>query len=180
MQKFNQFIGHNRTAMSLLLALIFLWLAKPTVTFILWGIPLIIFGEFIRTWSAGCINKEYEHLTIEGPYAYTRNPLYVGNFLLGIGFVIMGHHWIPFVLFLIFFFLIYRSTILDEENTLSRVFGQSFTDYKKRVPRFIPLIIPLSSPKFIFYWGRVFRHREHKAWLGIAAVLIFIIIKSII
>lgn len=179
MQKLNQLIGHYRTFISLLIALVFLWLAKPTITSILWGIPFIILGEFIRTWASGCINKEYEQLTTWGPYAHTRNPLYVGNFLLGLGFVIIGNQWIAVLLFIFLFFFIYRSTILDEEKTLLKVFGQTFIDYKKSVPRFIPRLLLKKNPPHPFYWERVFRHREYNAWMGIIGVLIVIMIKAV-
>jgi protein-S-isoprenylcysteine O-methyltransferase Ste14 len=177
MQKFNQLIGHYRTLLSLFLAFIFFWLARPTLTSILWGVPFILLGEIIRTWASGCINKEYEQLTTWGPYAHTRNPLYVGNLFLGTGFVIMANQWIPVVLFILFFSLIYRSTIFDEENTLLKVFGQTFRDYKNRVPRFFPTIRADKNSKYEFYWERVFKHREYNAWLGIVIGIIIIFFK---
>ncbi|MHB8482357.1 MAG: methyltransferase family protein [Nitrospiria bacterium] len=178
MQKFNQLIGHYRTFISLLLAIVILVFAKPTLYSIAWGLPFIIMGEFIRTWSAGCINKEYEQLTTWGPYAYTRNPLYIGNFLLGLGFVMMGNQWITIVLFLVIFFLIYRATIMDEEKSLFKVFGESFSEYKKSVPRFFPRFSSHTNEKQNFYWKRVIKHREYKAWMGILGILFFIFIKS--
>ncbi|MBI1819807.1 MAG: isoprenylcysteine carboxylmethyltransferase family protein [Nitrospirae bacterium] len=177
MQKFNQLVGHYRTFISLIIGVVFLWVARPDLNSLILGVPFILLGELIRTWAAGCINKEYEQLTTVGPYAYTRNPLYVGNFLLGLGFVIIGKQWIAAVLFLFLFFVIYRSTILDEEKTLLRVFGQTFNDYQKNVPRFIPRWPLQKIQPHPFYWERVFRHREYNAWMGIIGVLAVFIIK---
>jgi protein-S-isoprenylcysteine O-methyltransferase Ste14 len=179
MQKLNQLIGHYRTFISLLLALAILAVAKPTLFSIAWGLPFIVIGEFIRTWSAGCINKEYEKLTTWGPYAYTRNPLYIGNFLLGLGFVIIGNQWITVVVFVIVFFFIYRATIMDEEKTLLKVFGETFTEYKKEVPMFFPRVSPITKEKQNFNWKRVMKHREYNAWMGIGAALILFWIKIV-
>jgi protein-S-isoprenylcysteine O-methyltransferase Ste14 len=179
MQKLNQLIGHYRTFISLLLALVILALAKPTLYSIAWGLPFIIIGELIRTWSAGCINKEYEKLTTWGPYAYTRNPLYIGNFLLGLGFVIMGNQWIAIVVFVIVFIVIYSGTILDEENTLLNVFGETFKEYKKEVPRFFPRFSPYIKEKQNFDWKRVMKHREYNAWMGIGVVIVIFWVKLV-
>jgi len=177
MQRINQLIGHYRTFISLLLALVILALAKPTLSSIAWGLPFVIIGELIRTWSAGSINKEYEKLTTWGPYSYTRNPLYIGNFLLGLGFVFMGNQWVTILIFFIVFFLIYRATILDEEKTLIKVFGATFTEYKREVPRFFPRFSPYRKGEQNFDWKRVVKHREYNAWMGILAVLVLFCIK---
>ena len=177
MQRINQLIGHYRTFISLILGLVILALAKPSVRSIEWGLPFILIGELVRTWSAGCINKEYEQLTTWGPYAYTRNPLYVGNFLLGLGFVMMGNQWILIALFVFLFLFVYRSTILDEENTLYKVFGETFIQYKTAVPRFIPLLTPSKNTHYTFTWKRVFKHREFNAWIGILTGILIMALK---
>ncbi len=179
MQKFNQLIGHYRTFVSLIIGVVFLWVAKPDLNSLIRGIPFILLGELIRTWAAGSINKEYEKLTIWGPYAYTRNPLYVGSFLLGFGFVIMANQWVLLLIFLFLFLFVYRSTILDEENTLSRVFGEAFAEYKRKVPRFIPRLSPRPNVAPNFSWKRVLKHREYNAWLGITIGIMCILFKVI-
>jgi protein-S-isoprenylcysteine O-methyltransferase Ste14 len=180
MKEFNRWIGHNRTFISLVLALAVLLMSRPTPVSVSWGFPLILVGELIRTWAAGCINKEYEELTTWGPYAITRNPLYIGNFLLGLGFVIMGNVAFMILLFAVLFFMIYRATIFDEEQTLLSVFGDSFRRYQAEVPRFFPKLHIPDKPLERFDWKKVMKHREYKAWIGIVIILGFLWLKLII
>jgi protein-S-isoprenylcysteine O-methyltransferase Ste14 len=181
MQKIDQLVGHYRTFLSFILSLLFLWFAKPTFNSILWGLPIVILGEVIRIWASGYLNKDTrEYVTVFGPYGYTRNPLYVGNFFLGLGFVAMSHHWVVIIIFLILFFLIYRSTILDEEKLLTNMFGSAYTAYRKKVPRFFPRwpsSFPSQDKNVIFLWKQVFR-REYRAWMGIIVVLFLLIVRA--
>jgi hypothetical protein len=83
--------------------LFFFLAARPTLLSICIALPIVFAGEVIRTWASGCIVKN-DTLTIAGPYGLTRNPLYLGNFFLGLGFVIMsGVIFLPFVFIPLFF-----------------------------------------------------------------------------
>ncbi|HXN06801.1 MAG TPA: isoprenylcysteine carboxylmethyltransferase family protein [Nitrospiria bacterium] len=181
MESFNKLAGHYRTFVSLCLALLFLYLARPNTASIILGLVLVIAGELIRAWASGFLNKDtHEYVTVFGPYAYSRNPLYLGNFLLGLGFICMGNYWAAIVLFLILFFIIYRATILDEEKLLTRMFGNPYIEYRRSVPRFFPHLKPAgisSNIKVLFSWKQVCR-REYKAWTGIVIVLAFLIYRA--
>ena len=83
-----------------------------------WGVPLVILGELIRILASGYLEKKGTKLATAGPFAYVRNPLYVGNFFLGLGFVVMSHNLINVAIFLSGFFLLYRGTIRNEEARL--------------------------------------------------------------
>ncbi|HZD05008.1 MAG TPA: methyltransferase, partial [Longimicrobiales bacterium] len=93
-----------------LLVIPFLWLARPTPALLATGAGLAAVGLAVRAWAAGFIHKERE-LTTAGPYAYTRNPLYLGSFLVGIGVTVAGGRWLFVVFFLVFFVLVYGRTI---------------------------------------------------------------------
>lgn len=181
MDRFNKLVGHYRTFVSLCLALIFLFLARPNMMSIGIGLVLVILGELIRAWASGFLNKDtHEYVTVFGPYAYSRNPLYLGNFFLGLGFICMGNYWAAIVLFLILFFIIYRSTILDEEKLLTRMFGNPYIEYRQKVPRFFPRLNPSKTSSNVnvpFSWRQVFR-REYKAWIGIVITLVFLIYRA--
>ncbi|MBI5096501.1 MAG: isoprenylcysteine carboxylmethyltransferase family protein [Nitrospirae bacterium] len=132
----------------------------------------------IRTWASGFIKKDKE-LAQEGPYALTRNPLYLGNFLIGLGFSIMACIPILLTLFLLAFSLIYIFTIRNEEKSLSAKFGDTYSAYKSRVPVFFPLRIIPDQRDFSlnFDWQLIWKHREHHTWLGIFGCLIIFILK---
>ena len=184
MEKINKWVGHYRTFLSLCLGVAFLVFSKPTELLILWGLPVVLIGECIRIWASGYLNKDTsEYVTVFGPYVYTRNPLYVGNFFLGLGFILMAGQPLILLLFLILFFLIYYSTILDEEALMARLFGDAYLAYKSQVPRFFPTWNArrraelISKKKIGFHWGQVVR-REYKTWLGILAVFIFLLVRT--
>lgn len=172
----NRIIINNRITLSFVLGALFLYLATPRVKTVLIGTPFILLGEFIRTWASGYIKKNKE-LAHEGPYAHTRNPLYLGNFFIGIGFTLMANNILLWILFLITFYLIYSLTIQREEKRLLENFGEAFLVYKKRVPAFFPLHINPANPGVHFDWRMVVSHKEHQTWLGIIGCLIIFILK---
>lgn len=185
-------IGRNRIILSIITGSIFLYLATPTRTAILTGVPFILLGETIRTWASGFIKKDRE-LAQGGPYALTRNPLYLGNFLIGVGFSLMANNPALLILFLTVFAVIYGFTIKNEERSLLNKFGDSYLAYKSRVPVFFPVrIIPLYPPfkkgdkggfacwrnfSLNFDWQLIWKHREHHTWLGITGCLMVFIVK---
>src|SRR3990172_10584559 len=128
-------IVHNRIILSIIIGSIFLYLATPTRTAILTGIPFILLGETVRTWASGFIKKNRE-LAQGGPYALTRNPLYLGNFLIGAGFSIMANNLLLLFLFLKIFTLVYIIIIKNEEKSLLEKFGDTYLTYKNKVPVF--------------------------------------------
>lgn len=185
-------IRRNRIILSIVIGSIFLYLATPTRTAILTGVPFILLGETVRTWASGFIKKDRE-LAQGGPYALTRNPLYLGNFLIGVGFSIMANNLTLLSVFLMAFSLVYAITIINEEKSLSAKFGDAYIAYKNRVPVFFPVrIIPLYPPfkkgdiggfacwrdfSLNFDWRLVKKHREHHTWFGILGCLAIFILK---
>ena len=123
---------------------LYLYFARPTVTLMIAGLVVALAGVLVRGWAAGSIRKN-RVLTTHGPYAFTRNPLYFGSFLIGIGFgIASGELWI-LAMFLVFFLVIYGRTMRKEERRLTELFGQEFDLYARAVPRFLPWRIPAWS-----------------------------------
>ncbi len=120
---------------------LYLYFARPTIPLMMAGLVVALVGVLIRGWAAGSIRKN-RVLTTHGPYAFTRNPLYFGSFLIGIGFGIASGQPLILALFLIFFLVIYGRTMGKEEVRLSGLFGDEFTRYASAVPRFLPWRIP--------------------------------------
>lgn len=124
-----------------LLLIPFLILARPTPRLLVGGGILALLGAGIRAWAAGCIRKDRE-LATTGPYAHTRNPLYLGSLLIGTGVTLAGGRWIFVVLFLLFFLVVYRRTILDEKKGLEEEFGDTYRRYREAVPALLPRFTP--------------------------------------
>ena len=122
-------------------------LAKPYFMGIVIGIILISLGEGIRIWAAGHLQKN-ESLTVTGPYAYVKNPLYIGSILITIGFCILADN-IYFLaaatLAFCFHYIPYKKRV--EGDRLRKIFGSQFEDYDQKVPDYIPRRTPYSTQK---------------------------------
>lgn len=140
-----------------------------------WGTVLILIGELIRFWALGFVEKKGKKLALSGPYAFVRNPLYVGNFFLGLGVAVIVSNWIVLVLFLAGFFGIYTGTIRGEEKHLREMFGKPYEDYCKNVPSFLPRLTPYETPdQDVFLWSRIVKHHEYITAAGILLMLMMI------
>jgi protein-S-isoprenylcysteine O-methyltransferase Ste14 len=166
-----------RLPLSAAAAVAALALARPTWSAIAAGLPLIALGAAVRTWSSGYIRKN-KALATDGPYAYTRNPLYLGSFLIGLGFVVSSASALVAGLFGVGFAVIYAGVIRAEEDYLVRTFGSAFGEYVQRVPRFVPRLTAAPYGRGEFDWQLVFKHREYQAWLGIAGALAILAVKA--
>ncbi len=171
------FVGYHRIILSAMVGVLLYVFARPTVWTIIAGCPIILIGEGIRTWSSGYITKN-QMLVQDGPYAFVRHPLYLGNFVIGLGFAVMGAKVSLVVLYLIAFTIIYFSTITEEEEYLRDRFGHEFSEYARQVPRFIPLPAGTMNGQTKFQWERVMGHREYKTWLAIGIFLVLMFFKS--
>lgn len=137
-----------------------------------WGVILMLIGEAIRFSALGFVEKKGKKLAMSGPYAFVRNPLYVGNFFLGLGLVVIVANWFFIAIFLVGFPIIYLKTIHNEEKDLRELFGASYENYYKNVPRIFPRFIPYQSQEpCSFNWKRIWRHHEYVTVLGIALLL---------
>jgi protein-S-isoprenylcysteine O-methyltransferase Ste14 len=122
-------------------------IGKPEILKYIIGLILIFTGGVIRTWASGYILKS-EKLATSGPYAYCRNPLYFGSFLIGIGFCFTANILLMLPILIVLYFVFYYPTILQEENFLRQKFNKDYIGYCKDVPRFIPNFIKRSNKNF--------------------------------
>lgn len=154
-----------------LIVIPFLWLSRPSATTLVVGCALAAVGLFIRGWSAGTIHKDQE-LTVSGPYAFTRNPLYLGSFFIGLGVSIAGGHWIWPTVFLLFFATVYTRTMTGEARHLGELFPERYAEYVDEVPAFLPRLTPYrprDGRTAGFRWAQYARNREWEASLGALA-----------
>ena len=150
-----------------------LWRKAPQPTAIAWSLLLVVPGLWLRGYASGYVKKNRE-LTQTGPYAYTRNPLYVGSILIAGGFAIALLSWPVAAMLAAMFLIIYVPVIASEERFLRATFP-NFEAYCRRVPRLIPRLTPampaigqteVSAGKFSL--DLYLRHREYNAAIGAA------------
>jgi protein-S-isoprenylcysteine O-methyltransferase Ste14 len=166
-----------RVPLGFAFALFYFWLAKPTWQSLALGTTLILPGLLIRALASGHVRKN-EALATSGPYAYTRNPLYLGSLLIGVGFAIAARSWWVGALLIVMFFAIYMPVIRGEEKFLREKFPD-FDDYARRVPRMFPRLTPSSSFGVSggFSIDLYLKHREWNALLGAVAIVAVLILK---
>lgn len=146
-------------------ALACLFLASPTPHSLALGVGIAALGLVLRGAAAGHLQK-HERLASSGPYAYTRNPLYLGSAVLAAGFLLAGRSWVAAVITTAYFALFYPAVMRREKQELRLLYGPAFDDYAKRVPLFWPRLAPGVSTPVEFSWGLYRRNREYQAALG--------------
>jgi protein-S-isoprenylcysteine O-methyltransferase Ste14 len=154
-----------------------LWRRAPQPAAVAWSLALVLPGLWLRGYAAGYVKKNRE-LTRTGPYAYTRNPLYLGSILMAAGFALALRSWPVAVVLALGFLVIYVPVIASEERFLRAAFPD-FADYCLRVPRIIPRLTPArpagaeSPPDGApdagsFSLALYLKHREYNAAIGVA------------
>lgn len=142
------------------------------------GLWFIIPGVLLRLLSNAYAVKT-EKLTTCGPYAYLRNPLYLGTIMIFLGFIVLLHIYLAGLATLIVFSFAYRRTIRREESQLEQIYGQAYRDYKKNVPSFLPRLTPyLSGEKWGFSFERLRRSKEHKVFVWLFVVIVLLHVRS--
>ena len=159
--------------------LLYFWLAHPSAAWLAVGILLGAFGIVIRALAAGYLRKNKE-LATEGPYAWTRNPLYFGSAWIAAGLAAAAHSWPAALVVFVYFLAFYPATMRSEESALAAQYGDAFRAYAARVPRFWPRR-PRAGARAEgnFSWGVYRRNREFNAALGMVLVVLFLAMKMI-
>lgn len=168
-----------RLPLGFLLGALYLAFARPTAGSLLFGAAIAFAGLVVRGWAAGHIVKN-DRLAVTGPYAHTRNPLYLGSFLIAAGFAIAAH-WSLLLLVIVFFALVYAPTMASEQVYVRDRFPDDYAAYEQNVPSFFPRPLPwrttegASSPG----WSAALymRHREWQALLVYVLALCWLAIR---
>src|SRR6187455_1835459 len=132
-----RFLQRVRIPLGFLFAIVFVIFARPTAMTLIIGAAVAAIGVAIRAWASGHIRKA-KVLATTGPYAYTRNPLYVGSFIMGIGFPVAAGVWWLALIFSALFIGIYLPVMKVEADDMHSIFGDEFARYEADVPLFIP------------------------------------------
>jgi protein-S-isoprenylcysteine O-methyltransferase Ste14 len=173
-----------RVPLGFVFAGVFLWRAQPTWKTMLLSLLLVVPGLWLRAYAAGYVRKNAE-LTFTGPYAYTRNPLYLGSMMIAFGFAAAAASWVILVALAVLFAAIYVPTILSEEAYLREHFA-GFDAYAAKVPRLLPRLTPASFPANENASGGRFsgeqwqHHREYNALMGAGAIYLALAVRLVL
>jgi protein-S-isoprenylcysteine O-methyltransferase Ste14 len=154
-------LARARVPLGFLFGIVVLWLATPTPTLLLIGLPIALIGEALRVWAAGHLEKSRE-VTQSGPYHLFRHPLYVGSSLMGIGLTIAAGSLAVTLLVLIYLVSTLGAAVRTEEAFLRSRFGDDYDAYKSG--RAAPAAMRTFSIE------RAVRNREYRAVIGMILV----------
>lgn len=170
--------GRLRLPLGFALGAVYLLAARPTPRRLAVGVSLALLGILLRAWAAGHISKNRK-LATSGPYAYTRNPLYLGSFVIALGFA-LAWSWGALLLVAALFLVVYLPVMQHEAVTLASLFPDEYRDYAANVPVFLPRLTPWRSAaarpepfKFELYM----RHGEWKAAVGYAVAVLWLVYR---
>jgi len=166
-----------RVPLGFAFAILYVWLAKPTLKFLLIGLVVAVPGILLRALASGHVRKN-EALATSGPYAYTRNPLYLGSLIIAAGFALAARNWWIAAAMVVFFVAVYVPVIRGEEKYLRNQFPE-FEKYSHEVPRLLPRLSAGDNGKSSFSWELYRKHREYNAVLGALGITAVLIIKLI-
>ena len=166
--------------MGFVFAAVFLWLARPNWRTMLASLVLVVPGLWLRGYASGYVRKNSE-LTTTGPYAYTRNPLYLGSMLIAFGFAAASGSWIVFIALAVLFAAIYIPTIQSEEEYLRGKFA-GFDVYARSVPRLLPRLMGGGGGgEAGSFSGALYRHhREYNSAMGAGAIYLALAIELLL
>jgi protein-S-isoprenylcysteine O-methyltransferase Ste14 len=149
-------------------------LARPHPRSLLLGLPLALLGEALRLWASGHIEKT-KALATGGPYAHTRNPLYVGSLLMAFGVAVASASPWAALAVAAYFLAFYPTVVQEEAAFLAGKFGDAYTAWAAAVPLFLPRLTPAGPRASRFDWARVRQNREGRtaAAVPLLAALLF-------
>jgi protein-S-isoprenylcysteine O-methyltransferase Ste14 len=161
------------------LAIVVLAVARPTPKSVAIGAAFGAIGLWVRGLAAGHLHKQ-EMLTMTGPYAYTRNPLYLGSAILAVSVAVATWSWISAAILCGYFALFYSIVMRREEGELRAQFGAAFDEYAQAVPLFFPRLTRTKTgaggATASFSSARYKKNREYRAVVGFLLLLVLLIV----
>jgi protein-S-isoprenylcysteine O-methyltransferase Ste14 len=165
-----------RVAAGWALGILVFVLARPTLRSFLLGLPLALLGEIVRLWASGHIEKT-KSLATGGPYAHSRNPLYLGSLLIAAGVAVASANPLVVIAVAAYFLAFYPSVMREEARFLEARFEGEYASWAASVPPFRPRLTPAGPRASRFDWSRVRANREWRtaAALPLVAALLYLL-----
>ncbi|MBZ5579131.1 MAG: isoprenylcysteine carboxylmethyltransferase family protein [Acidobacteriia bacterium] len=169
-------VARLRVPSGFLLVAAFAWFSQPSPASLAVGLPVGLLGLVLRAWAAGCLAKN-QQLATSGPYAYTRNPLYLGTLLVAAGLAVASRSAGLGLLFAAVFGLVYLPVIQLEEQHLRSLFPV-YPEYAARVPALWPRWSG-GSAGGSFRWALYVKNQEYQAGAGLAVGVALLVWKAL-
>jgi len=161
------------------LAIAVLWFARPSLLSVLSGVLMGLFGLWLRAYAAGFLHKQ-EVLTVTGPYAYTRNPLYLGSAILALSAAIAMRSWISASILCVYFAIVYSIVMRREEMELHLRHGAAFEEYSRAVPLFLPRLTAVKLPGDAAASFSLAQYKKNHEWQAAVGFLFLLAVLFVI
>ena len=179
-EKLSETLYRWRVRAGTLSLIVILAFASPSARSLVAGGLVALAGLAVRAWAAGHLRKEKE-LTVSGPYQYTRNPLYLGNLIIGAGVGIAARSLPVAGILVVYFLLFYPVIIMKEKDRMSRLFPDAYRTYRAFVPLFVPRIgKPAGGGNGAFHWSIYRKNREFRALTGTLAFWLLLVLRMLV
>jgi protein-S-isoprenylcysteine O-methyltransferase Ste14 len=160
-----------RVPIGFVTAILFVFFSRPGWMSLAAGVPIALFGAGIRAWASGHLRKNAE-LAVSGPYAFTRNPLYFGSFVMAAGCAVCGGSLWLSAWMMSLFLVVYVPVMQAEAAHMRRLFAGDYESWAANVPLFIPRVTPYRNGLTRRFDPRQYlRHREYRAAIGLVIVI---------
>lgn len=172
MAEFSRWATRARVPLHFLLAALLVWLARPTPKLFAAGSVLVLLGLLVRAWAAGHLRRD-KPLTVSGPYAYVRHPLYLGSALVLAGFALASGEALVAIAAAAYFLVLFVPVLGREDKERGRL-SELHAAYAAQVPTFLPRLSPangLDGSERRFQWSIFLSNREWRAEVGCALLL---------
>jgi protein-S-isoprenylcysteine O-methyltransferase Ste14 len=170
------FVARLRVPSGFALVAAFAWFSHPDARSLAYGLPVSLMGLAVRAWAAGHLAKNRK-LASSGPYAYTRNPLYLGTLLVAAGLAVAARSVGLGALFAVVFLCIYLPVIQLEQQHLRSLFPE-YDAYAKRVPALLPRMTAAAGAQRAFQFTLYIKNREYQAAAGFIAGALLLLWKA--
>lgn len=174
-KKYAEWAARLRVPAGFAAAALLLVLARPGRSSLALGGALALLGLALRAWAAGHLRKN-ERLTASGPYAYVRNPLYLGSLIAAAGCAVAGASWMAGAAAAIFFAGFYLPVVEEEESHLEKILP-GYRAYREQVPRLRPRLPPYRASSERFSASLYLKNREYQALAAFALVMALLAAK---
>ncbi|HEY3284966.1 MAG TPA: isoprenylcysteine carboxylmethyltransferase family protein [Armatimonadota bacterium] len=171
-----EFARRRRTFFIVAIPLLLWASAKPDWRSFGMGLGFVFVGQAIRIWASGYIHKD-QAVATGGPYAFMRNPLYLGSFVICLGIALWTNRWWAWPVTGFEFVFFYYLAILSEERFLAPRLGETYAEYCAAVPRVLPRLRPYPKSSGRFQWAQVMGNEEYRSVLPIAVLALLFILR---
>lgn len=174
--QFTSFLQRKRVFLGFIISLAYLLFSRPSPLLLSIGVAIAAIGLLIRAWACGHLRKKDE-LDVSGPYAHTRNPLYLGTFIITLGFGIASGSWWLFLLVIVYIGSIYFPVMNVEADVLRQRLGREYDEYEANVPLLIPRLTPWKKSDRTFDFQLYLCNGEYNAAIGFVVTLVVLVAK---